>query len=83
MTGPVISRVRLRAAHDGVAEMVLTLTYENGGESMVGLDEFAAEHLMTACAAKDADDLVGQGWEKVRDALEASSNRFAAANQNN
>ena len=83
MTVAVISRVRLGAAHDGAAEMVLTLSYENGGETMVALDDHAAEHLMTACAAKDADDLVGQGWEKVRDALEASSNRFAAADKNN
>ena len=79
MSGAVITRVRLGAAHDGVAEMVLTLTYENGGETAVALDEYAAEHLMSACAAKDADELLGQGWERVRDALEASSNRFAAA----
>ena len=32
MSGAVITRVRLGAAHDGVAEMVLTLTYENGKE---------------------------------------------------
>jgi len=83
MTFAVISKVRLGAAHDGAAEMVLTITYENGGETFVALDDHAAEHLMMACAARDADDLVGQGWEKVRDALEASSNRFAAENQNN
>ena len=83
MTVAVISRVRLGAAHDGAAEMVLTLSYENGGETLVALDDHAAEHLMTVCAAKDVDDLLGQGWEKVRDALEASSNRFAAENQNN
>ena len=83
MTVAVISHIRLGAAHDGAAEMVLTLTYENGGETLVALDAHAAEHLMSACAARDAEDLMGQGWEKVRDALEASSNRFAAADKKN
>ncbi len=76
MSGAVISRVRVGAAHDGVAEMVVTLRYDNGGETLVPLDPHAAGCLMTACAATGADALIGQGWERVRDALEASSNRF-------
>ena len=39
MSGAVISRVQLAAAHDGEAEMVVTLRFENGGESLVPLDE--------------------------------------------
>ena len=79
MSGAVISRVQLGAAHDGAAEMVLTLRYENGGETLVALDPHAADHLMTACGATEAEALIGQDWSKVRDALEASSNRYAAA----
>jgi len=45
----------------------------------VSLDHHAAHHLMTACGAAHPDALLGQGWERVRDALEASSNRFAVA----
>jgi hypothetical protein len=77
MSGPVISRVQVGAAHDGVAEMVVTLRYDNGGETLVPLDDHAAAHLMTGCGAQGAEGLLGQGWERVRDALEASSNRFA------
>lgn len=77
MSGAVISRVQLGAAHDGVAELIVTLRYDNGGESLVGLDQHAARHLMNACGARDADGLIGQGWDRVRDALSASSNRFA------
>ncbi len=77
MSGAVISRVQVGAAHDGVAEMLVTLRYDNGGETLVALDEHAAGHLMTQCGAKGADALIGEGWERVRDALEASSNRFA------
>ena len=79
MSGAVISRVQLGAAHDGDAEIVLTLRFDNGGETLVSLDHHAASHLMTACGADHPDALLGQGWERVRDALEASSNRYAAA----
>jgi hypothetical protein len=79
MSGAVISRVQMGAAHDGDAEIVLTLRYDNGGETLVALDPHAAGHLMTACGAAHPDALLGQGWERVRDALEASSNRYAVA----
>lgn len=82
MSGPIISRVKLGAAHDGEAEMVLTILYENGGETQVALDGYAADHLMAACAAGTADALVGQGWQPVRDALQASSNRFITPDRN-
>jgi hypothetical protein len=76
MTGAVICQVRVGASHDGVAEMVVTLRYDNGGETIVPLDPHAAGCLMTQCGAVGADALIGVGWERVRDALEASSNRF-------
>jgi len=76
MTGAVISDVRLGAAHDGDAELVVTLRFENGGESLVSLDHYAASWLLDACRAASAEALIGQGWEKVRDALAASSNRY-------
>ena len=79
MSGAVISRVQMGVAHDGDAEIVLTLRYDNGGETLVALDPHAAGHLMTACGAAHPDALLGQGWERVRDALEASSNRYAVA----
>jgi hypothetical protein len=79
VSGAVINRVQLGAAHDGDAELVVVLRYENGGETLVALDEFAARHLMSSCGAESTDALVGQGWERVRDALDASSNRFGAS----
>jgi len=78
MSGAVISRVQVAAAHDGEAELVVALCFENGAESVVALDEWAVRHLMTACGADSADGLVGHGWERVRDALEYASNRFVA-----
>jgi hypothetical protein len=79
MSEAVITNVRLGAAHDGDAELVVTLMFENGGVSEVMLDHFAANHLMEACAVTHPEALLGQDWRRVRDALEASSNRFTLA----
>lgn len=76
MSGAVIRDVRLAAAHDGVAELIVTLRFENGGESLVTLDEHAARNLIEARSAAGPEDLIGTGWEQVRDALAAASARF-------
>ncbi|HEX7037571.1 MAG TPA: hypothetical protein VF210_17510 [Pseudomonadales bacterium] len=73
----MISHVRVAAAHDGEAELVVTLTHGNGGTSQVTLDEIAARALLESCNASRADDLLGHGWDKVRDALAVSWNRFS------
>jgi len=77
MSQATISHVRIAAAHDGEAELVVTLSFANGGQSLVALDEFAASTLLASCAAESADGLIGASWEKVRDALVASSGRYA------
>jgi len=76
LSGATIKRVQLAAAHDGEAELVVVLSFENGGESFVALDEYAARALLESCKARTPEELVGAGWEHVRDALVASSNRF-------
>ena len=76
MSGATIKRVEVAAAHDGDAELIVVLSFENGGESLVALNEFAARALLASSNAQTPDDLIGTGWEHVRDALVASSNRF-------
>lgn len=76
MSQAVISHVRIAAAHDGVAELVVTLTHANGGKTQVTLDEIATGALLEACGATSADELLGHGWDRVRDALAVSWNRF-------
>lgn len=73
-----ISHVQIGAAHDGDAELIVTMRHENGGKSLVSLDEYAARALLKSCGTAAPDDLVGASWEKVRDALVASSNRFSS-----
>ncbi len=77
MAGAVISHVRVAAAHDGVAEMVVTLRHDNGGLSDVTLDETGAAALFAACGSATAEELIGHGWEKVQHALTVSWNRYA------
>ena len=76
MSGPTIKSVRLGAAHEGIAELIVDIEFDNGGVTEVALDSFAGQALMDACKAESADDLVGQSWEHVRDALATSYNRF-------
>ncbi len=76
MSLAVISRVDIAAAHDGEAELIVTLSYNNGGEARIALDEFAVRALLTACDTQDPAQLTGASWEHVRDALMASSGRF-------
>lgn len=72
----VISQARLAAAHDGDAELMVTLTFPNGGETLVALDEFAARVLLDACKATSLTELEGASWIHVRNALAASSGRY-------
>ncbi len=73
----MIVRTRIAAAHDGAAELVVTLRHANGALSDVPLDATAAAALFDACSVRSAEELPGHGWEKVRDALAVSWNRFA------
>ncbi len=71
-----ISGARVIAAHDGVAELLVTITYENGGTTDVTLDSLATDALMRSCNAQDIEEVTGHSWEKVRDALTKSYNRY-------
>ena len=73
-----IVAVHLAAAHEGVAEIIVDLRFPNGGISQVPLDRHAGAALMAACGARTADDLIGESWDKVRDALQAGYSRFTA-----
>ena len=70
-----IKDARVIAAHDGVAELLVTIVYDNGGTTDVTLDDKAADALLRSCNADDIEDVKGHGWQKVRDALTLSFNR--------
>ena len=76
MSAAVIQTVEIAAAHDGVAELIVTLRFDNGGTSLVTLDEYATSHLLDSHGTDDPQQLIGAGWEGVRDALAAASARY-------
>lgn len=76
MGAAIISEVRVAAAHEGIAELVVTIEYENGGTTKVSLDQMATSALMDSCNASSIEDIKGQSWDKVRDALQVSYNRY-------
>ena len=76
MSGAVIKSARVAAAHDGDAQLIINISYENGGTSEVALDQVASAALMETCQVTSLDDLEGHSWEKIREALQVSYNRF-------
>ena len=75
----MITSARVAAAHEGVAQLVVTLAHEGGGYSEIALDQIATSALLESCNASGPEGLIGAPWQKVRDALGVSWNRFNAA----
>ena len=76
MGAATIIDVRVAAAHEGIAELIVSIEYENGGTTEVALDQLATSALMDSCNAISIEDIKGQPWDKVRDALQVSYNRY-------
>ena len=55
--------------HDGQAQLVVRVSYENGAQGSVTLEAEAARKLMEDCAAESAEDLRGQPWRRLLDVL--------------
>ena len=70
----VISKVRIAAAHEGIAELVVSLEFSNGGQSDVSLDQDAGARLLRSCGTEKIDELIGQSWVHVRDAISGAYN---------
>ena len=74
--GATILQARVAAAHEGEAELVISIGFDNGGTSEVTLDQIASAALMESCQAMTLEDLQGHGWEQIKAALQVSYNRF-------
>lgn len=65
----VIERAEIAAGHDGVAEMALSIRYENGVVGQVVLDPDTGFSIMRACGAADLQSLIGRSWREVSKGL--------------
>ena len=68
----VISSVNLGAAHEGHIELLVTLRFPTGGESVISLDPISSTRLMDLAGAQTMENLIGCGWTLVRDAISAA-----------
>lgn len=55
--------------HDGQAQLVVRVSYENGAIGSITLEADRARKLMEDCGAGSAADLRGQPWRRLQDAL--------------
>ena len=55
--------------HDGEAELVVRVRYENGALGSVRLDADCARRLLENCGVDDPSDLRGQPWQRLLDVL--------------
>lgn len=63
----VIDHAVVAAGHDGQAQLVVRVRYENGAIGSVTLDAAWAEKLMENCGVETAEDLRGQPWQRFLD----------------
>jgi hypothetical protein len=68
----VIAAVAIGAGHDGQADLIVTLRFENGRTSPVTLDTEAGLRLMRNCGAKDISELVGHSWHGILEGMTCS-----------
>lgn len=68
----VISRAEVIGGHDGRAEIVVEITYDNGGVTTISLDEEACTTSLDRAGIGSIDQLVGQPWNVVLPALQQS-----------
>lgn len=66
---PVIVDAVVTPGHDGQAQLVVRVAYENGAIGSVTIEARSARKLMEDCGAASAEDLRGQPWRRLLDVL--------------
>jgi hypothetical protein len=64
-TEATIVGAEIAGGHDGTAEMVVSIRYENGVTGSVTLDADTGFSIMKACGAADLAGLIGRPWREI------------------
>jgi hypothetical protein len=64
-----IVAAEIAGGHDGSAEMVVSIQYENGVVGSVTLDADTGFSIMKACGAADLAALIGRPWREISKGL--------------
>jgi len=68
-TEATIVGAEISGGHDGTAEMVVSIQYENGVVGSVTLDADTGFSVMKACGAADLAALIGRPWREISKGL--------------
>jgi hypothetical protein len=68
-TEATIVGAEIAGGHDGTAEMVVSIRYENGVTGSVSLDADTGFSIMQACGAADLASLIGRRWRDISKGL--------------
>lgn len=71
----MIADAVLSPGHDGQAVLVLRVRHGNGVTDSVTLDAARASRLLDTCGAASPEELRGQPWKRLLDALEPERTR--------
>jgi hypothetical protein len=66
----IITRAAVVGGHDGRAEIEVEVTYDNGGTTVISLDEEACTASLDEAQVSSIDELIGKPWSVVLPALE-------------
>lgn len=66
----VIVGAEIAAGHDGAAELLVRLRYENGTVGTVALSGDVGFALIRACGANGLEELAGHSWRKILEGLD-------------
>lgn len=72
MADAAIERAVVAPGHDGSAELLVYIRYDNGGRGCVCLDASAAERLFDRCGVTRLEELAGQPWQHLMHILDQS-----------
>lgn len=64
-----ITRAEVAGGHDGRAEVIVEITYSNGGTTTISLDEEACVSSLDRAGIESLEQLIGQPWNVVLPAL--------------
>ncbi|HEX4198823.1 MAG TPA: hypothetical protein VHZ26_15405 [Caulobacteraceae bacterium] len=65
VTEATVVGAEIVGGHDGSAELMVSIRYENGVVASVALDADTGFSVMRACGAADLGGLIGRPWREI------------------
>ncbi|MCR9277209.1 MAG: hypothetical protein NXH85_04475 [Pseudomonadaceae bacterium] len=69
MPEPVIVGASIAGGHDGAAELIVQVRFENGVVRDVAMENDTGLALMSVCGVHSIEELAGQPWQRFLEAV--------------